>query len=369
MKLTDEQELILKNVYYDISQAGAYSGPIKLHHVLKRKGHNISIPKITQWLSNQDNYSLQRPVRRKIKRPKVVVSGQFEQYDADLADVSNISSHNKSVRYLLFVIDVFSRFVWVSPLIDKKSTTVLGGLKLIFSKAPIPIKLRTDGGREFCNRLVDNYLKAQSIYHHVTLNETKTNYAERVIQTIKNMLYRYFTKQRTYRYIDVLQKIVNTYNSSPHSSLNNVAPINVNVNNEANLWAYMYLKKSNKIKTSSIGQFKYNIGDMIRISHLKGHFQRSYEEQWSTEIFKIKSKFLMQGIPMYKLIDFSDDPVTGNFYEAELQKVEKSEDSLWIIERKIKKRKRGRKIEWFVKFDGWGDKYNMWLPEDSITNI
>jgi hypothetical protein len=51
---------------------------------------------------------------------------------------------------------------------------------------------------------------------------------ERVIKTIKNMMYRYFTKQRTHRFVDVLQDIVDSYNVTPHRSLNNIAPNDVN---------------------------------------------------------------------------------------------------------------------------------------------
>jgi len=62
------------------------------------------------------------------------------------------------------------------------------------------------------------------------------------------MLYRYFTKKRTYRYIDVLQKFASTYNATPHRSLNYIAPQDVIDDTQSELWAYMYLKPSLKIR-------------------------------------------------------------------------------------------------------------------------
>lgn len=60
---------------------------------------------------------------------------------------------------------------------------------------------------------------------------------------------------------------------------------------------------------------------MVRISHENTVFKRAYNEKFSMEIFKISQRFRMQGIPMYKIKEFSDEVVKGNFYESELQRV------------------------------------------------
>lgn len=99
-------------------------------------------------------------------------------------------------------------------------------------------------------------------------------------------------------------------------------------------------KKANSLK----------IHDMVRISHLKKVFQRSYDQQWSSEIFKTYHRFLKQGIQYYKLKDFLDFKILGNFQTAELQKVFKSADTLWYVEKNLKKRRRKNKIEWLCRF-------------------
>ncbi|KAJ8311191.1 hypothetical protein KUTeg_011254 [Tegillarca granosa] len=94
--------------------------------------------------------------------------------------------------------------------------------------------------------------------------------------------------------------------------------------------------------------------------------RRSFDEQFSREIFKIDKRFRMQGIPMFKLIDFLNEPIKGNFYSNELLKADKDEDALWFIEKQIRKRHRNGQIEWLCKFEGWPNKFNQWLPEKDI---
>jgi hypothetical protein len=58
---------------------------------------------------------------------------------------------------------------------------------------------------------------------------------------------------------------------------------------------------------------------LIRLSHLKKVFNRYYQEKWTEENFKVESRKLRQGIHVYKIVDYEDDPVQGTFYEPELQ--------------------------------------------------
>lgn len=73
----------------------------------------------------------------------------------------------------------------------------------------------------------------------------KANYAERVIRTMKKIMYRYFLKNRTYRYIDILQDLVTSYNQRPHRSLGERAPATVDKNNadEIRLISYLATRK------------------------------------------------------------------------------------------------------------------------------
>jgi len=128
-------------------------------------------------------------------------------------------------------------------------------------------------------------------------------------------------------------------------------------------------KRNQKTLQKRKSKFRFTIGSLFRISHTKQLFRRAYQQQWSSEIFKVNKRFLTQGIPQYQLTDFLKEPIMGNFYQSELQRVEKDGNAFWFIEKKIRKRKRAGKIVWLVKFDGWPSKYNQWILEKDIKDI
>lgn len=128
----------------------------------------------------------------------------------------------------------------------------------------------------------------------------------------------YFTKNRAKRYVDVLQDLVESYNETPHTSLNNTAPQNVTKANEADIWAYQYLipvKKSVKLVPCHL-----KVNDMVRVSHENTAFKRAHNEQFSKEIFKVAQRFRMQSIPVYKIKDFSNELIKGNLMDLNYKK-------------------------------------------------
>jgi hypothetical protein len=129
----------------------------------------------------------------------------------------------------------------------------------------------------------------------------------------------------------------------------------------------MYLKKTDKKNVKPVFQFKK--GDLVRISFTKQPFQRAYQEQYTTEVLKVAGRILKQGIPMYRLKDLKDDIIKGLFYTAELQKVNKNENSLWFIERIMRKRKRNKKLQYLVAWQGFPKKFNSWVDADDVKDV
>jgi hypothetical protein len=94
-------------------------------------------------------------------------------------------------------------------------------------------------------------------------------------------------------------------------------------------------------------------------------FTRSYNEQWSYGVLKIKRRFQMQDIPMYNLVNLLENDIKGNFYQAELQTVDKSED----VEKIIRKRRQNNRTEVLVKWTGYSDRFNSWVDEADVKNM
>ena len=127
---------------------------------------------------------------------------------------------------------------------------------------------------------------------------------ERFIKTIKGRIQRHIRATNSRRYIDVLPKLVDSYNKSWHTGIRS-EPINVINDNESKLWWQMYWPKleqntytkkdsDKKIKKSK-NLFAFKVGDKVRISHLHSSFQREYDVKCLGEIFKISKRFLRQG--------------------------------------------------------------------------
>lgn len=364
----------LESLYFDPKSPASFTSPEKLYQIIKTQGkYTISRRKIKQWLKGQDVYTLHKDVKRTFARRQIITSGIDVQFAVDLADVSNISKFNDGVNNLLMVIDVFSKYLFIQPLKSKRAKDVLEAFDLVLQEGRVPQIVYTDKGGEFNNRLFKTYLQKRSIKYFTTQNENiKVSPVERVIRTFRNKMHKLFQSTRSYKYLEYLQDLTKSYNATPHRSLpRHMSPSEVNKENEAIVWDYMY-NNPDKIRfqpSSDKHKFKYNIGDLVRLVYNKYTFQRDYQQKWTSEIFKISERLMRQGVPVYRVTDYSNDVIIGTFYEQELQNVHKDEDALWIVEKIIRKRKRRGREEYLVKYEGWPAAYNSWVEKDDIQNI
>jgi hypothetical protein len=361
-----DKDAILETEYFNPERPAAYAGPQKVFSVLRRKYPGLfTLEYISKWLSKQDAYAVQKPIRHRFKTANVRVTSINEQWDVDLLSMINLSNDNDGVRYLLCAIDIFSRKLMVQPLKNKTAKSVLEGMKKIL-KYEQPKKIRADKGSEFVNQWFKKLMEKENIYFFTTQNPPKANFVERVQRTLKTSVYRFMRHKRNYRYIDNLDKIVSSYNNSPHRGLKGLSPNQINKNNEADVWASIYLTKHPLVKRKPI--YKFKVGDLVRISFNKAPFRRAYQEQFTTEVFKISNRMLKQGIVMYRLKDLKNEEVKGLFYNSELQKVDKDENSLWFIERIIRRRKKKTKMEYLVKWQGFPDAFNSWVDANDVKD-
>ena len=357
-------EKILSEIYYNLQSGASFSGPAAVLHAAREQGHKkITLNQVKDWLEKQETYTLHKPAPRSYPRNRVIVgSKDFNQFQADLVDLSSLSKVNKGYRYLLTVIDILSKYGFAIPLKTKTGDELKQALMKIFKTGRIPAKLQSDHGTEFLNRTVQNYLKSKNVHFFVTNSETKASVIERFNRTLKNKMYRYFTYKNTRKYIDILPQLLKSYNSSYHRSIK-MKPSQVNKKNESTVWHTLY----GKTISGPIARFKFHVGDRVRISKVKKTFEKGYTPNWSREIF-IVSERIPRKPPVYRIKDQQDEVLGGVFYEQELQKVQK-EDDLYHIEKVIKKRKRKSKVEYFVKWRGYPDKFNSWVPASAVQSL
>ena len=371
MKAWEEE---LAKIYYDPKQPGSFSGLAKLDKAVKaRNKFRISKARITRWLREQETYTNLRGVRRTFARPRVMVDGANAMWDVDLADVSNTDEENDGTKFILVTVDVFSRRAHVRPLRGKTSDDVIGALRSIFEEEK-PVKMRSDKGSEFVNRKVAKFLKNANVLQSVTQNEVKANYAERFIKTLKNKLHHLFLRKQDLRYLEVLQDLADGYNNTVHESIDTTPNRAAKKNKEDELWEDQYVypfwkdlqKRRGKKEKKKKNRFAYKIGQRVKISFLREPFSREYHQKWTSEIFTIRKRRKLTGIPVYEIDDFAGDTVKGIFYQNELQKVEFDPHQAFKVEKIVDRRGRGRNKQVKVRWLGWPKKYDQWLPETAI---
>ena len=143
-------ENYLKTIYYDPSHPASFAGPQKLYSVVQKEGKfDIGMYRIRKFLHNQESYSLHKPVRRRFQRNHLISAGKDDLWMADLIDMVKFEEWNDGYKYILLVIDTFSKYVWLRPLKTKTGEAVAKAFKDIFKKTGrIPSKLMTDKGRQ-----------------------------------------------------------------------------------------------------------------------------------------------------------------------------------------------------------------------------
>ena len=352
----------LQNIYFDPKHPAGFSSASKLFRFVKEKYTNVTLRDVKIWLAGQDAYTLHKPLRHRFKRRKTLSKGIDYQWQADLAFLINLKRYNKGYQYLLTVIDVFSRFAFALPLKSKTRNEIINAFQLLF-KTRKPKYLQTDDGTEFHNKDFKAFLKKHDVKLFSTKSDTKGSIVERWNRTLKDKMFKYFTKHNTLNYIDVLQDLVHAYNNSIHRSIG-MTPAAVNPNNESILWEKQYKKHIQQRKSP---QYKFKIGDKVRLSKLRRIFKKGYLPKWTDEYFAVIDQ-IATNPPVYKIIDLNGEILDGAFYKQELQKIEISENEEYKIDI-LKRRVRKGKKQYFVHYRGWPDSFDEWINASQLSNL
>jgi transposase InsO family protein len=348
--------------YYDVREPGSYGGVNALYRLMKLKGRRVTEKQVREWLTTQEAYGLHKPARRRFPRRKIYSRGPHYLWQADLADLNQLTSDNDGYRYLLTVIDVFTKYAYAVPLKKKDGQSVTRAFETIFAINK-PLKLSSDKGKEFLNTHLQTLLKDKGIQFYTSNDDNvKASVVERFNRTLKTKMFKYLTHNNTHRFIDVLPDLMHSYNNTYHRTIG-MAPAQVNAANAADVYARMYGSSEMEKKEEA----KLRVGDIVRLSNSRQIFVKSYLPSWTMELFKI-SEVIKTQPPTYKIVDFKDEPIIGSFYESELQKVVKL-DNVYKVEKVLRTRGRKGQREMYVKYLGWPEKFNEWVREQDISDI
>ena len=279
--------------------------------------------KITEFLRQNPVHSVHRKiVKHKFPRRRIITRYPFQIFQGDLIEYSQSAFYyaNEGYRFILILIDCFSKMVYARPVKRKSAEYVSAAFESILNEFDyFPNTLITDHGLEFFNSKVQKVLTTYGINHYYLKTKTKwkTAMAERVIRTLKNRLQKYFYKNKTKKWIDILQQVVDNYNNTPHRTIG-MAPSSVTFENSEKI----YKKVFGDVNLSVIPRLSR--GDRVRLLREKTLFEKGYTPNWTEEIYIISDVRQKAGIVWYIVKTLDGEKVPGIKYYYQLNLVSKN---------------------------------------------
>lgn len=356
------KEKKLQEIYYNPNHPASFGSAPVLAAAAK-----VPLNIVQEWLKKQKTYTLHKQARKHYPTRKYYVNAIDDQWQIDICDMQDIQRHNHGFRYILTCIDILSRFGWARPLKTKGGKEVAEAIEDIFkSDKRIPKRLQSDQGKEFYNSEVKKVLDK----YHVELFSVKSAFkaamVERWNRTIKTKIWKYFTSRNTHKWLDILPKIIYAYNHSKHRVIG-TQPANVNKENSIIIWNRLYGKDPPRHKDRIKNLAK---GDVVRISAVKGQFEKGYLPTWSREEFivdKLNNKF---SPAMISLKDYGGEKIEGKFYKDEVQKILRDkDDDVYDVEKIVRQKRQNGEIWYLVKWLGYDDSFNSWVRKRDITQV
>ena len=311
-----EQEL--RDLYYN-PEIG-FQSVSRLYQKAKEEGLKVSRKKVGEWLKTQDTYTRHKPLVKKHKYLKTFVKDLGDQLQLDLVDMKKFNRENQGYYWILTGIEILSRYAFTVPVKRKNTENMTKGVakmmtefKSRFGKYPTVIQF--DEGKEFYNVGVKSLLRdAYNVKYFSTHTGKKAAVVERFNRTLKTMMWKWFDKENTHEWLDVVNFLVKNYNSTKHRVIK-MKPSDVNEENKHEVWITLFGQP-----TGDIPFPKYSVGDKVRISKYKNIFTKGYEANFTKEIFQIVEVFF--GDPtVYKLKAMDGEEILGKFYQQELSPV------------------------------------------------
>lgn len=312
----------LKKIYTEPEAAGSLSGISALYKAGKSKNiRNLKVKNAEQFLQEQKSYKLHKPIRHKYPTSRILTFKINDLWEADLISKLNMADRNDGNSFIFTVIDTFSKRAYALPLKNKEGQTVTKAFEKILKQAKSkPEFLRTDRGTEFLNYQFQKLLADKNIKFYSTTDplkkQTKCAIIERFNRSLQNKLQRFFTLQKTYRWIEVLPKLLKSYNSSYHRSIR-MAPNEVNSSNEKEVFRNLFPNFQRKHLRPQ--KFKFEVGDRVRVQRESSKFAKGYTQTFTDKIYEIAKQIHGYNVPRYKLKDPVNGEIKdGSFYEQEL---------------------------------------------------
>ena len=264
------------------------------------------------------------PQITKFRRERIIPLYKDETWSADLIDKSSLSKYNNNYKFILTVIDIFTKYAWAIPLKYKSGLYITNGFKLVLGENPQrgsqprkPEKLWVDRGSEFYNKTFKSLLKeygtgkaASGIELYSTYSDLKAVFIERFNRTLLHIINKPMFINGDGNWVNILNDAVLTYNNNINSTIN-MTPVDASNNPDKVNYTFNF----KNIKP------KFKVGDYVRNADKRNIFSKGYTSNWNRELCKVNEVLKIQP-PTYKIEDINGEIIEGKYYEQELLKSE-----------------------------------------------
>ena len=349
------------NEHYFSEKPQGYGGKYRLYEVYNKK-------RVDDALHKNNVYTRFKEYRKLKTYSPIYVYKKRELFQSDTIFFTNkdLIKANNGYKYLFTTIDVFTKMAWIYPLKKNSCSNVLECFKDILSKCgEIPERLNSDRGSELICKQFEDFLKQKGITHYLAYSVRKCPVIERFNLTIQKIIYKMMAKNNTLEWVKYIEPAMKIYLNRKHRTIK-MSPLEGEQEKNQKKLRLIYYKKFRKIGKKR-KKPKYKVGDTVRIWKLRGNFHRGYMENFTREHFKIVKVLSNLPVPRYKLVDYNNEPIIGNFFENEIigYKPDEYYESEVIKQRKTKK----GGLEYLVHYIGYPNSMDEWVKAADLKNL
>ena len=176
------------------------------------------------------------PQITKFRRERIIPLYKDETWSADLIDKSSLRKYNNNYKFILTVIDIFTKYAWAIPLKNKSGLPITNGFKIVLDESPQggsesrkPEKLWVDRGSEFYNKTFKCLLKEYETKLYSTYSDLEAVFIERFNRTLLHIINKPLSINGDGNWVNILNDAVVTYNNNIHSTID-VTPVDASNN-------------------------------------------------------------------------------------------------------------------------------------------
>jgi hypothetical protein len=257
---------------------------------LKNEGIKTTKKEIDEFINNR--VEQQKTVinnERKKTLGKIVAYRPLSLVQMDIYVMAKYVKGNKGYKYILCMIDVFTRKVWAYKMKKKDNQNVQDSFKQFISDSKIkkytPTILMSDNDGTFINKSFQEILEKNQIIHQPNIldDHHALGLIDRFARTLKMILTRLFLQTKSTNWINYLDEIIKNYNNNGHSAIDYISPNEAFLKkNFEKIYNINYEKSLFNISISDI-----DVNDKVRIK-IKGQFRKGTEARYTDEVYTVK---------------------------------------------------------------------------------